>query len=87
MATTITQGASFRLVNGATTKVIWEVTPTNTASTNSITSVIYDFVVFLAVDDVLNALSDDISSSNIGCVRQVATADGTLVNPSGFTPQ
>ena len=87
MATAAIQGSSFRLVNGATTKVIWEFTPTTTSSNNSITSIIYDFVVFLAVDDVLNALSDNLASSNIGCIRQVATANGTLVNPSGFTPQ
>ncbi len=87
MATTADQGAIFNLVNGATTKVIFEYTPTTTSSNNSIASTLYDFTVFLDTDDVLNAKSDNLASSVIGCIRQVADSNGTLVFPSGFTPQ
>lgn len=84
MALSTASGASFRLVNGATTKVVWEITPTSTSTNNSITSVIYDFVVFLAPSDVLNVLSDNTGSSMVGCIRQIADSEGKLLPPSGF---
>lgn len=47
----------------------------------------YDFVVFIASGISLTATSSSTLSKLTGSTRQVATVNGTLVNPSGFTPQ
>jgi len=47
----------------------------------------YDFYVFIASGVSLTATSSSILSELTGSTRQVADVNGTLVNPSGFTPQ
>jgi len=44
----------------------------------------FDFIVFLAAGESISAISQDTNSSCVGSVRQIATGDGTLVNPNGF---
>ena len=48
------------------------------------TTGIFDFVVFLAAGESISATTSDTATSIEGCSRQIATGDGTLVNPSGF---
>jgi len=47
----------------------------------------FDFVVFLRSGDTLTASTATAASSIVGSYRQIADVNGTLVNPSGFTPQ
>ena len=47
----------------------------------------FDFVVFLRAGDSISAVTSDTVAQIEGCSRQIATVDGTLVNPAGFTPQ
>lgn len=47
----------------------------------------FDFIVFLRSGDTLTASTASTVSSIVGSYRQIADVNGTLVNPSGFTPQ
>lgn len=47
----------------------------------------FDFVVFLASGETLTATSTNTRSFLSGSVRQIADVNGTLINPSGFSPQ
>ena len=44
----------------------------------------YDFLVFLRPGDSVSAISASADAFLSGCSRQVATGDGTLVQPNGF---
>ena len=77
--------AQLNLSDGLSNKTIWE----HFASTvtNSVTALNLDIVVFLATGESVNAVVANTTSSIIGSVRQIADFNGTLVQPSGFTPQ
>ena len=47
----------------------------------------FDFTVFLAAGESLIATSSNTRSFLSGSVRQIADVNGTLINPSGFSPQ
>jgi flagella basal body P-ring formation protein FlgA len=47
----------------------------------------FDFVVFLDSGESVSVVSNDPDALIDGSVRQVADINGTLVNPSGFSPQ
>lgn len=47
----------------------------------------FDFVVFLANGESMTAVSSAIQAIVHGSSRQIADINGTLVQPSGFTPQ
>ena len=51
---------------------------------DSESAVSFDFVVFLAAGESISAVSTDGNSHLYGSYRQIATGDGTLVNPNGF---
>jgi hypothetical protein len=80
-----TQSFNFALSDGSTDKNIagMEVTPT----TNNFAVWTYDFVVFLAAGESLKAVSNSTETVAQGSTRQIADINGTLVQPSGFTPQ
>tara|TARA_R100000655_G_scaffold34440_1_gene67025 strand:- start:10 stop:543 length:534 start_codon:yes stop_codon:yes gene_type:complete len=46
----------------------------------------YDFIIYLNAGDSLEASSSDANTFTTGSIRQIADINGTLVNPSGFTP-
>jgi hypothetical protein len=48
---------------------------------------LFDFVVFLRSGDSISAVTTDTVAQIEGSSRQIADVNGTLVNPSGFTPQ
>jgi hypothetical protein len=52
-----------------------------------LSSIQFDFVVFLASGESISCSSNDTRATCTGSVRQIADVNGTLVNPSGFTPQ
>lgn len=77
------QFARFALSNGLSSKIIWEMqigATTNGSTPNNV----FDFNVFLDTGDALDAQA---SSETVigGSSRQIATKQGELINPSGFT--
>ena len=47
----------------------------------------YDFVVFVAVGESIDAVCKENQTFMAGSTRQIADINGTLVQPVGFTPQ
>ena len=76
-----TDTGSFVLTDGLSSKTIWSVANPNTG--NMFSDV--DFIVFLDTGEQINAVSNSTQTSLIGSYRQVADANGNLVNPAGFT--
>tara|TARA_R110000751_G_scaffold76696_1_gene154630 strand:+ start:1235 stop:1774 length:540 start_codon:yes stop_codon:yes gene_type:complete len=72
----------FSISDGATSKIIiaFEFYVVNSISIQ--TAVPFDFVVFLGAGDSLTATTNGNQASLIGCTRQLASIDGTLVNPT-----
>ena len=81
-----TSSASFTMTDGLSTKQIYELALTTVNNTN-VTSQNFDFNVFLASGESISAVSNKAGVIIAGSVRQIADVNGTLVNPSGFTPQ
>lgn len=75
-----THEARFKLSDGATTKIIYNAVSVSKANENSVITP-FDFIVFLAAGDFLNAHAITTSSFLRGCTRQVADIDGNLTNP------
>ena len=71
--------------DGLSTKIIWEHYAATTGDV--LTALNIDITVFLASGQSINGVSTSTLSGLIGSVRQVADVNGTLVNPSGFSPQ
>lgn len=79
-----TETVSFRLSDGLSTKNIWEFGVTGSADRlNAATQ--YDFTVFLQAGDTLSGNASSADGYLAGSTRQVATVNGELVNPSGFS--
>lgn len=77
--------AEFQVTDGATTKTIWGLETIGFINTRNAESV--EFIVFLDTGESVQAVSNQINTFIKGSSRQIATSNGTLVNPSGFTPQ
>lgn len=78
----------FSLSDGLSTKKIWETGNLTSVGASYPWSLNVDFIVFLSSGDSLTTTCSTASyTSSVGSVRQVADVNGTLVNPSGFTPQ
>ena len=78
---------NFEINDGSTTVKVWRAESSTSTSTLSTIGYTYDFIVFLRAGDSLVADSNAASANLTGSTRQVADVNGTLVNPSGFTPQ
>ena len=78
-----TNNGDFSITDGLSTKKLYEMI-IQAGSTSGATSLNYDFVVFLRAGDSISATSDDTSFKITGSYRQLATGDGTLVQPNGF---
>lgn len=76
------------MTDGATTKVILKFTTESGGSTSTAPQSIniIDFTCFLGVGESISAVSNNALAFLDGSVRQVADANGTLVQPVGFTP-
>ena len=68
--------------DGSTDKQVWSC-QRNTTSPADYFIIDYDFVVFLRAGDTLSMIADANARAR-GSVRQIATGDGTLVQPNGF---
>jgi hypothetical protein len=75
---------AFSLTDGATVKEIFEQVG---GRADGGLSEFYDFVVFLAAGESLTATSSSATTFIRGSYRQIADANGVLVQPSGFNPQ
>jgi len=74
--------ANIQINNGLSTKDCWlmNITPATQAPSNSA----FDFIVFLQTGDILQG-SANVLGRVCGSVRQVATVNGTTINPTGFS--
>ena len=75
---------SIILSDGSTDKIVFGLDTVQTTAADPNAMVPFDFVVFLDTGHSLKATTNT-DTSAIGSTRQIATVDGTLVNPSGFT--
>ncbi len=73
----------FRLSDGFSNKDIWKHINIQSSAGNN-NSIQYDFIVFLTTGETISGDSNNTGATLAGSVRQIATGDGTLVNPSGY---
>lgn len=81
------QSTSISITDGLSSKVIWEL---NHAAGSTAAVFVTDnpIIVFLRAGDSVSVASLGAGGTNCDVwYRQVADVNGTLVNPSGFTPQ
>jgi hypothetical protein len=74
---------NFVLTDGLAAKTVWRHIAAGTTAGDYL-SIQYDFIVFLAAGESLNGISNNASCFLDGSSRQIATGDGTLVQPNGF---
>lgn len=76
-----------RLSDGASTKDIWGAGffGVSIAAVGNIVN--FDFTIFLGVGESIIIVSQGAGAKMNGSVRQLADQNGTLIQPSGFTPQ
>ena len=72
--------SKFTLSDGLTSKTLWQHQQTGTGQM----SILYDFVVWLAVGDSCSATSSSSSALFFGSSRQIANSEGELVPPGGY---
>jgi hypothetical protein len=76
------------LDDGSTQKTIWKHSQSGGFGTNDLSGMTDEsFVVFLRAGDSLKASTDSAFVTLEISYRQIATINGTLTNPLGFTPQ
>jgi len=73
----ITQNVDINITDGTTTKKVYGTTSTNGGNTYCLD---FDKIIFLSAGDSCN-VTCSAQSRFIGSSRQIATIDGTLVNP------
>ena len=81
----VDQTATFTMTDGLSTKTIWGMY-SDQGTTGSMTEQ-FDFIVFLDTGDSISGVASTADMRIIGSSRQVATVNGTVVLPSGFSPQ
>ena len=74
----------FSVTDGLATKQLWK--HEAEASTSGVvhSSLIFDFTVFLRAGDSVSGTSQNTRVNLSGSYRQIATGDGTLVQPNGY---
>ena len=77
---------SFSMTDGLSTKVVWKNRLSVTSPAVQVNGGEIDLVFFLKAGESLSGTAG-IYSYLAGSYRQIADVNGTLVNPSGFTPQ
>lgn len=72
------------LSDGFSNKTVWSHFVPGSASNDSFACVPFDLIMFLRPGDSLSAFSINVATRITGSHRQIATGDGTLVQPVGF---
>ena len=78
-AATVDLSAEFKITDGSTSKIIWQM-EAHASATGQYIVQSYDFIVFLEAGDSLTATTD-ITSNLCGSTRQIADINGNLTNP------
>lgn len=78
--------AYIQLGDGATNKIIFNANGFDNSSNQSTSVTPFDFVVFLAAGEDVEVVANAQAFVDV-TTRQIADIGGTLVQPSGFTPQ
>jgi hypothetical protein len=76
----------FSMTDGAATKILFQITTDASGISNYIGGAPDPFTVFLPAGISISALSTNAGAFLTGSIRQTADLNGTLVQPSGFTP-
>ena len=77
--------AEFEMTDGVSTKRIWGMLSTASGGITAAGPYLsFDFTVFLRAGDSLSATTNNADTFITGSHRQVATGDGTLIQPNGF---
>lgn len=71
---------TFRLSDGVTNKSVYQFFVTGGTPLKAFI-VPYDFIVFLKAGDSFSAFSNNANAFLVGTTRQIATIDGTLIDP------
>ena len=82
----VAQSCKFSLTDGVSTKIIYEQRAITAVTSDIAFSNPFKMTVFLAAGESLTCTATQFAEF-VGSSRQVATNNGTLVQPSGFTPQ
>jgi len=77
---------AIQINDGATTNKIWQITNTAATEADTVTTMENKFIVFLRAGDSLEGVTDSVNVILDIWHRQVADINGTLVNPTGFSP-
>ena len=81
LRSTVNEAVVVSMSDGVSTKTIWQHAGDQQGQLQ------IDLTVFLRSGDSITGTATTATSFLIGSVRQVATVNGTLVQPVGFTPQ
>ena len=79
-------GGHLAITDGATTKIIWGMVVTGVSTGVNPFSESFDFTVYLNAGETLQGFTDTGGGIMTGSVRQIADVNGTLIQPSGFSP-
>lgn len=74
----------FIMDDGLAAKDVWQHNVAGSVSADSVSTVNFDLVFFLRAGDTFSSNSSATSARLSGSFRQIATGDGTLVQPVGF---
>lgn len=81
------RSANIIIDDGTTQTVIWEINQARTGASGVAVHDTGEFYVFLRAGDILKSVTLHSSQFNLDIwYRQVADINGTLVNPTGFSP-
>jgi hypothetical protein len=79
------QDVTVKITDGLSTKIMWSTVLVATGAATAPFQIIdFDKIFFVDAGDTLQVTTSSVSRFD-GSVRQLATKNGTLVNPSGFT--
>ena len=76
----------FNISDGLSTKQLWSYVNFGGSSEDSEINY-FEFIVFLNSGESVSATTNSSDAALEGTYRQIATVNGTLVNPAGFSPQ
>lgn len=79
----VTSKVTFTMTDGLATKNLWR-QGVGGAGGDQNASCAFDLIFFLRAGDSVSAVSDQGGAILAGSYRQIATGDGTLVNPTGY---